>query len=282
MAVSVPVENNESNESNPKPFKRPPPRIVEVLRIAQLTPRMVRITLGGGQMEGFESNGPAEHFRIFLPDPETGELVLPSHGPDGNAFPEDKPRPISRAYTPRQWRPDIPELDVDIALHDHGPGAAWARNAQEGDAAVISGRAGGAYFPDPSADSYLIGGDEASLPAIATVLEALPSSTRACVFLEVRDANEEQPLTSPAPTQIWWLHRQAGETPGRMLAETMRDAELPQGKSRVWVSCEATAMREIRSHFLNDRSLDRSTLHTQGYWKAGAANHPDHDMGEDA
>ena len=263
------------------PFRRPPPRIVEVRRVTRLTPRMVRITLGGGQMEGFESKGPAEHFRLFLPDSETGELLLPVMGPDGNAFPEDKPRPASRAYTPRRWDPENGELDVDIALHDHGPGAAWAANAKEGDTAVISGRAGGTYLPETDVEWYFIGGDEAALPAVATVLEALPSSMRAYVLVEVQDADEELELTSPAELQVWWLHRKPGETPGRALADAMCQSTLPHGEGRIWVSCEANIMREVRRHFIEERGLDRSVLRTQGYWLAGEINHSDHDMGED-
>ena len=263
------------------PFRRPPPRIVEVRRVTRLTPRMVRITLGGGQMEGFESKGPAEHFRLFLPDSETGELLLPGMGPDGNAFPEDKPRPASRAYTPRRWDPENGELDVDIALHDHGPGAAWAANAKEGDTAVISGRAGGTYLPETDVEWYFIGGDEAALPAVATVLEALPSSMHAYVLAEVQDADEELELTSPAELQVWWLHRKPGETPGRALADAMCQSTLPHGEGRIWVSCEANIMREVRRHFIEERGLDRSVLRTQGYWLAGEINHSDHDMGED-
>ena len=263
------------------PFKRPPPRVVEVRRLTRLTPRMVRITFGGEQMAGFESKGPAEHIRVFMPDSETGELLLPVMGPEGNAFPEDRPRPASRAYTPRRWNPETEELDIDIALHDEGPGPAWAMGVKEGDVAVISGRPGDTYFPDVDADWYLIGGDEAALPAIGTLLEALPSSIHAYVLGEVRDADEELELESAAGLQIRWLHRRAGEMPGRALAAAMREAELPQGKGCVWVSCEASIMREIRAYFLYDRGLDRAMLRTQGYWKAGAVNHPDHDLGDD-
>lgn len=263
------------------PFKRPPPRIVEVRRVTRLTPRMVRITLGGGQMEGFESKGPAEHFRLFLPDSETGELLLPVEGPEGYAFPEDRPRPASRAYTPRRWDPETGELDVDIALHDHGPGAVWAASAKEGDTVVISGRAGGTYLPETDVAWYLIGGDEAALPAVATVLEALPSSMHAYASVEVHDAEEQLELTSPAELQVCWLHRKPGDAPGRALANAMHQAALPSGEGRIWVSCEAMIMREIRRHFIEERGLDRSMLRTQGYWKAGEINHPDHDMGED-
>ncbi len=263
------------------PPKRPPPVIVEVRRVTRLTPRMVRITFGGEQMAGFESKGPAEHIRIFMPDSKSGELLLPVIGSEGNTFPEDKQRPASRAYTPRRWNPETGELDIDIALHGDGPGQAWAAGVKEGDVAVISGRPGGAYFPDVDADWYLFGGDEAALPAIGTLLEALPSSMRAYVLAEVRDADEELELESEAMLQIWWLHRRAGEMPGQVLAAALRQAELPQGKGCVWVSCEASIMREIRRHSIEERGLDRSMLRTQGYWKAGESNHPDHDMGED-
>ena len=132
-----------------------------------------------------------------------------------------------------------------------------------------------------NADWYLIGGDEAALPAIGTLLEALPSSMRVHALAEVPNADEEQEQESAAALQIWWLHRKAGEMPGRALAAAMREAELPEGRGCVWVSCEAAIMREVRRHFIEERGLDRSMLRTQGYWKAGESNHPDHDMGEE-
>ena len=137
MTSSIPTSTPSARS------KRPPPRVVEVRRVTQLTPRMVRITLTGEQMAGFESKGPAEHIRVFMPDSETGELLLPVMGPEGYAFPQDRRRPASRAYTPRRWDPETAELDIDITLHDEGPGPAWAASAKEGDVAVISGRPGG-------------------------------------------------------------------------------------------------------------------------------------------
>jgi NADPH-dependent ferric siderophore reductase len=262
--------------------KRPAPRVVEVRRVEQLTPHMVRITLGGEGMDGFTPRGVAEHIRVYLPDPDSGELVLPVEGPDGVDFPADRKRPISRAYTPRRWNATANELDVDFVVHGEGPGSAWASSVKPGDLAVISGQPGGPYTPDPSLDWYVIGGDEASLPAIATLLEALPASIEARVFVEVQDESEEQPLTSPADARVTWLHRGPGSAaPGRLLASALRDVELPAGDGRVWLACEASVMRDIRRHFLDERQVDRSLLRTQGYWKAGETNHTDHDMGDD-
>jgi hypothetical protein len=41
-------------------------------------------------------------------------------------------------------------------------------------------------------------------------------------------------------------------------------------------------MRGIRKHLLAERGLAAQSLVTRGYWRAGEANHPDHDYGDDA
>ena len=184
-------------------------------------------------------------------------------------FPRESGFPPSRAYTPRRWKPEKLELDIEVALHGEGPGAVWACSVKEGDVAVISGRSGGAYFPDAAANWYIFAGDETALPAIGTLLEVLPDSMRAYVLVEVRDEKEELELKSKADVQKMWLHRLDGQIPGQVLASAMKAMELPQGKGRIWVSCEASIMRAIRRHFVKERGLDRSLLRTQGYWKAG-------------
>ena len=230
-------------------------------------------------MAGFQSEGPAQHIRVYMPDRDTGKLLLPVMGPEGNAFPEDSERPATRAYTVRQWDPGTQELDIDVALHDFGLGPVWAAGLKKGDPAVIIGPPKRTYFPAMDVDWYLIGGDESALPAIGTLLETLPDHIRAYVLAEVRDADEELPLESAAELYLKWLHRRGGDMPGRALAAAMREAELPVGKGFVWVACETGIMRELRRHFIEERGLDSSVLRTQGYWKAGAADY--HDKGED-
>jgi NADPH-dependent ferric siderophore reductase len=264
-----------SPETQPMRRRRPPPRVVQVRRVTQLTPQMVRITFGGEQLDGFTSKGAAEHVRVFLPNAETGELVLPVMGPEGNEYPEGQ-RPQSRAYTPRRWDPKSNELDIDFVIHGDGPGSTWATKVSAGDTAVIGGQPGGAYLPETNVDWYLIAGDEAALPAMGTLLEVLPSTMRSYVFAEVLNQKEEMELASPSQLKVTWLHRDSAEAlPGRKLVDMLREMELPQGNGHIWVSCE------IRKHFLEERGLDRSMLRTQGYWKASASNHSDNDMGDD-
>jgi NADPH-dependent ferric siderophore reductase len=216
-----------------------------------------------------------------MPNEETGVLPLPVLGPEGYAFPEDGDRRTSRAYTPRRFDPDTNELDIDFVIHGEGPGSAWASAVRAGDTAVISGQPGGAYAPETDVDWYLIAGDEAALPAIATLLEEMPASARTYVIIEVLNGEEEQELPTPSQMHVTWLHRDTDALPGGALVTALRQVEIPQGDGRIWVSCEATFMREVRKHLLDERGLDRSMLRTQGYWKRGAMNHSDNDMGDD-
>ena len=96
------------------------------------------------------------------------------------------------------------------------------------------------------------------------------------------DAGEEQEIHSSGKASITWLHR--GEDPARagaLLEQSMRALELPSGAGRVYVACEASAMRRIRRHLLAERSLSRDHVVTRGYWKLGATDHPDGDYGQE-
>jgi NADPH-dependent ferric siderophore reductase len=237
---------------------------VQISQIQQLTPNMVRVTVTGEALIDFPTPGPASHFKVFFPGLEA-----------------EAGRPINRTYTPRRWDPATGELDVDFLLHGTGIGSTWASQARVGDSAAV-GRPGGAYEPDPTADWLLIAGDDSALPAIGTLVEALPASARAQVFIEVENAEEEQPLTSRARLDLTWLHRKdPAAQVGSLLQAAIRDCRIPEASAKVWVACEASIMRNIRTHLLHERGLAREAVYTHGYWKDGENNHPDHDLGKE-
>lgn len=261
---------------------RPKPRSVEVARVERLTPRMTRVVLAGQALEGFSSRGPAEHLKIHFPPPGEAKLALPEWGPEGPILREGQQRPVNRTYTPRRWDTKSGELTVDFLLHGEAIGSTWAQQAQPGQVVAVSHQPGGAYKIDPQAQWYLIGGDEAALPAIGTLLEALPAHCSAHVFVEVADEAEQLELTSPASFHIKWLHH-GGATArvGRKLEQAVHEFSFPDGNGRVWMGCEAAVMRDIRRQLLNEHGMERPHIHTQGYWKHGATNHPDNDRGQD-
>lgn len=272
------------------PQRRTPPvfRPVLVTRVERLTPRMNRITFGGEALADYKPLGPAGHVRVLLPAPGQEAPAIPTWGPSGPEFPEGQPRPHSRAYTPRLWNDATKELSIDFVLHGNGVASRWAATAKPGDQAVIAGPRT-AYKFDPDAKWIMLVADETGLPAIATVLAALPASMTATAIVEVHDAAEEQPL--PGADTVKWLHRTTGlprtgggnapQPGGALLEQAVRAAELPAGHGTVWIACEAMAMRRLRHYLLSERGLPAAQLFTRGYWKQGVGNHPDHDTGED-
>jgi NADPH-dependent ferric siderophore reductase len=271
---------NQPQSQKPRRVRQRP-RLAEVVRVEPLTPHMVRVFFAGAELEGFTTRGPAEHLKVNFPPPGESTLVLPEWGPDGPILQEGQQRPVNRTYTPRRWDPATGELSVDFLLHGEGPGSTWAQQARPGQMVAVSHQPGGAYKVDAEADWYLIGADEAALPAVGTLLEALPASCFAHVVVEVADASEELQLESPARIEVTWLHHGGAGQVGRKLEHAVRDFQFPEGSGRVWIGCEAGVMRDIRRHLLSERGIDRTHAHTQGYWKYGAMNHPDNDRGLD-
>jgi NADPH-dependent ferric siderophore reductase len=257
---------------------RPVIREIEVAGVERVTPHMVRVSLTGHGLQDFTLPGPAGHIRLFLPRPGEDVPSIPERDADGR-FPEGTPRPLSRVYTPRRWDDATKRLDVDIVLHEgtDGPGSTWARGVAVGKKLMMTGPSGRPYVADPEAEWYVIAGDHAGLPAVATILENLPAGKRADVYVEVPDASDELELLSAATLNVTWVHG-GYEAPGEALASAIKTAALPEGNGRVFVACEAGAMREIKRNLLLDRKLNRDHVYTHGYWQRGTENHPDHDI----
>jgi NADPH-dependent ferric siderophore reductase len=239
------------------------PRLLQVRRSERITPRMIRVTLGGDELAGFGGDGPDRRIKMFFPVPGQDRPAVPRAMSGGPVWPAGEARPAIRTYTVRRFDPAAAELDVDFVLHEgHGPAAAWARDAQPGSWVGVS-EPGGRYVPDPAADFHVVIGDETALPAVATVLDALPHGVPALAFLEVADADEEQEL----PARVTWVHRGAA-TPGVPLAGAVRAAEFPAGRGQAWLSGESGCVKDLRKHLLDDRSLDRRAVYATGYWRA--------------
>jgi NADPH-dependent ferric siderophore reductase len=241
------------------------PRLLQVRRSARITPRMIRVTLTGDALDGFEGDGPDRRIKMFFPAPGQDRPAVPRATSGGPLWPAGEARPTVRTYTVRRYDADAGELDVDFVLHEgHGPAAAWARDARPGAWVGVS-EPGGRYVPDPAAAFHLVIGDETALPAVATVLAALPAGVPAVAHLEVADAAEEQPL--PGAAAVHWVHR--GDRPaGVLLTDAVRAAALPDGPGQAWLSGESACVRDLRRHLLDDRGFDRRAVYATGYWRA--------------
>jgi NADPH-dependent ferric siderophore reductase len=204
---------------------------------------------------------------------------MPTITPEGRVWPQGEPRPAVRTYTPRAFDPETGTLEIVFVLHESGPASDWARRVTVGDHIAVAGP-GGRFSHDLSHPHWWIAGDESALPAIGTLLEALPAGVHADVHVEVDGPDDEIALSSAADTEVTWHQRRGPGMFGAELHDAVVAAEMPDDV-QVWVACEATAVRRIRRHLLTERPGSASSLITRGYWRIGAADHPDHDYGED-
>jgi NADPH-dependent ferric siderophore reductase len=255
------------------PRKRTPPRRVEVARVQVLSPVMRRITLAGPELAGFSIPLPASYIKLIFPEPGQTEPIAPT--PDG-------PRsPWMRTYTPRRLDSQALELEVDFVLHGEGPASSWAEQARPGQALYLMGPGPG-YKLDTTAPAHWLIGDDSALPAFETVLDILPAGTPVKLLVEVVDAREERALPGAALTDIHWLPRGADKNDaGCALEAALRSMAPPDPGTRIYVACEAMAMRRIRQLLIDQLGVPRSQVIGRGYWKLGAVNHPDHDYGDD-
>jgi NADPH-dependent ferric siderophore reductase len=263
--------------TNQKPRRRFRP--VEVVAVREVTPRLVNVALRGEALEGFEIVAPTQHVKLLFPAPGEDAPTLPEMGPDGIRFPDDAPRPVMRTFTPRRFDPDTVTLDVEFVLHGDGPASSWARQARSGARIAVAGP-GGRMPLALGPGRWIVAGDESAIPAIGTLLAALPGSASADVFVEVNDDTDRVDLDSAADASVTWLHREPGSF-GPTLEAALAAVET-DGAAGVWVACEASSVRRIRQLLLTGRGVDPSAVVTRGYWRLGEQNHPDHDYGEDA
>ena len=247
--------------------------------MSRIAPRLVSVWVGGDALEGFATAAPTSHLKVFLPAEGQTAPILPEYTPDSAVRAEDGPQPAVRTYTPRRFDEASGTLEIQFVLHGAGPASEWADRVSVGDQLAVAGP-GGRFSMDPAAERWWVAGDESAIPAVGTLLEALPDSAAAEVHLEVAGPDDEIELASPAKTTIIWHHRRTPDAWGTELDEAARGAAIADG-TRVWVACEAAAMRGIRRYLLGERRLSASSLVTRGYWRLGAANHPDHDYGDD-
>lgn len=253
-------------------------RLLQVRAVKQVTPRLLRVTLGGDDLAGFVSAAYDDHVKLFFPAPGQERPAVPSPGPNGMVFPEGQPRPPARDYTPRRYDPAAGELDIEFALHGDGPAAEWAQQAAVGQYLGVGGPRG-SFVVDGAFDGYLLVGDETALPAIARRLEELPADARATVVVEVADAAEEQVFSTRAQAQVHWIHRN-GAQPGNpeLLAGAVSALRKPEGDWYVWVAAESGVAKRVRQILVQNWQVPKEWIKAAGYWKQGAsATHENHE-----
>lgn len=242
-------------------------RLLEVRATERLTPRMVRVTLGGEELSDFASSGSDQRIKLCLPQPGQPTPVGRTRAELFSLPREQQPR--QRTYTVRRFNADRLELAIDFVLHDHGgPGTTWAANVRPGDRVVTIGPTP-SYRPDPGADPLVLVGDETGLPAVAAIAEELPAGMPVRALIEVSNITERQEVETAADVTWTWLYRD-GLPPGnsRLLVDAVRTTDLGP-RAQVWAAAEASVIHELRAHCQSTLGLDRTRVYAVPYWRLG-------------
>jgi NADPH-dependent ferric siderophore reductase len=249
-------------------------RKFEVRAIRNITPHMRRITFHCEDAARYVSMD-ALHVNLMIQRPGVVEPQWPRIGSNGLICWEYPVlRPDMRKYTLRTVDTDTGLIDIDFVLHnDAGPGSTYAARARVGDTVGLIGPGGGGLI---EADWYLFAGDETALPAIARMLETLPTSARGHAFIEVADESEIQPLNFKASIELHWLFRgvaSAGTT--TLLPDAVRSVSFPGSGTHVyvWAGCEFDAFRSIRAYLRGEQKLGKSEHLVVSYWRKGVDEH---------
>ncbi|MCM0620881.1 siderophore-interacting protein [Nocardioides bruguierae] len=245
-----------------------------VTRTESLVPGLRRVWFHSEDLSAFASSDATDRYV---------KLVFARDGGDPTRFADldlraargtvpDEELPVVRTYTALFPDVEAGTLAIDFVLHgDEGVAGPWAAAAEPGDVLLAKGPGGG-YRPDPSADWYLLVGDEAALPAVLSALDVLPDAAVARVLILVQDEAHEPDLAAalgrplPAGVQVGFVHRAAGGD----LLEAVREMDWPEGVVDAFVHGEAEAtMKRLRPYLIGERGVDRRAASISGYWREG-------------
>ncbi|MEV6281425.1 siderophore-interacting protein [Kribbella sp. NPDC051770] len=237
-----------------------------VTGVRRTSPSFLTVTLAG--CSTLETGGFDQRIKILLAQPGQDEPVLPPAEDWYGVYREmaDDVRPVMRTFTIRAQRGE--EIDIEFALHgDAGPAAAWALSAAPGSRLGIIGPEIGdnpkayQYMPRRP-DWQLLVGDDTAVPALASIISALPADAVARVFVQVPHAEDVREFETAAQVKVEWCV-------GGGLADAVRSAELPDGTPYAWVAGETSIVRDIRRHLTGTLGWDSKPHYFGGYWKAG-------------
>lgn len=227
------------------------PRPAKVISITDLTPTYRRMVVTGEEFHDFQTKSAADHIKVQI------EV-------DGEK--------VRRDYTPRSF--ENGELTLEFALHADGPITNWARVAEVGSEFTVLGPRG-SMVPKPVFDAYIFIGDDTMLPGVGRAMELLPEDAKFISVVEVEGESDKIELPMRSNDEVVWALRN-GRVPGEALVAALSSIDWPEGEVFVYAGGEATAMRDVRRHVINERGLQRENLRMSGHWKRGQSDFDHH------
>lgn len=204
--------------------------------------------------------------------PRLRRIVLRIHDPDALAVRPGADSAVGvyfsndgqgRNYSVRHQ--DGALITLDVVVHAHGPGSAWAESTVAGDRVGLD-HARDWYRPEPATDWQLLVCDLSGLPAAARIVEELPDGSPATLIVEVADACDLDYLPPRADvTVLPSVGTGNGHGPST-LALAVREVTMPAGRNYCWFAGEAAESRAVRKH-LRAFGWTIDQYDVTGYWR---------------
>lgn len=243
-----------------------PTQYGQVEQLEELTPKMVRVTLGGEGLANFEPTPYSDQYINALFVPDEAPYATPFDVDEARSLPSMQ-RPRGRRITVRAWDPAERLLTLDFVSHaEVGYAGSWVRSTQPGDLLQFLGPSG-SYLPDPDADWHLLVGDESVLPAIAASLPHIPTGRPAVAIMLVDGPEHELSLDTRSDLTPIWLHRDSETHDHEQLLRAVEQLSFPAGRMDGFVHGEASETRAVRRHLLGERDVPREHLSASPYWR---------------
>lgn len=225
-------------------------RNLTVVKTQQISPNMLRVTLAGNALKDFPEGLEGGYVKVLL-----------------------KEEKLKRSYTIRAFRAEALELDLDFVLHgdndEAGPASDWAANVSIGENIKITGP-GSVKRITTSENWYFIIGDMTALPAISVNLETMPRDAKGYAVIEVMEEADKQVIDSPKGMTIIWVINPHPDQVNTVLPDAVKNLQWLEGKPNVWLACEFSGMKMLRTYFKSENNVSKNELYISSYWKMGA------------
>ena len=235
-------------------MSKPQPRRVIVTQSVRITPNMQRVHLSGEDL-------------LTFPSVTAGAYVKLMFDLEGNPLKRltDTSQVAMRTYTVAQFDTDKPELVLDMVIHADdgktGPASAWATSTQPGDIITLAGP-GSIKGLSEQYDWVLLAGDMTALPSIRNHLAALPEQAKGYAVIKIEDEKDAVALNKPEGVTVIWEHT-------RPLPSRLAQLTWLEGNPTVWVACEFSDMRAIRTWLKDEKAVAHENIYISSYWKKG-------------
>ncbi len=222
----------------------------EVVGVERLAPHFIRVHLSAPSMVELVEDTPTAWLRFWFPDAR------------------DPGREEQRGYTISSLDKGCGTLSVDGLLHQpSGPASSWLQNASAGNHISVTSLGSSRFVvPQELPAGYLLAGDAASVPAINSLLDAIPEELPIELYLEDCSPHDRLiPLHTRSGVSVHRVTR-VGE---QSLAEAIERRDWSNWEA--WAATESGTLRHLRTCLRDSLGFSRQRLCLRAYWYEGRA-----------